>query len=197
MATLSMPKTQAEQLKVLLGIIGLLAAAGYWYLVYSPKSVTLDATEVVVGKLDSVNQKAKTELARGSVSQLRAQALEYAENLVLMRRLVPAVNEVPSLIDQVSTSARRVGLDVAAIEPLGAEVGTDFDAHKYRIRVSGTYHAIAEFLTNVGSLPRIVVPVNLGLTVAQGNNRERTAQTILELHTYVARTAPPNTGGGN
>ncbi|HKS06903.1 MAG TPA: type 4a pilus biogenesis protein PilO [Gemmatimonadaceae bacterium] len=197
MATLTMPKTQAEQLKVLVGVVGLLAAGLYWYLVYSPKTETLNTLQTTVEKLDAVNQSAKTEMARGSVSQLRQQALGYAENLVLMRRLVPASNEVPSLIDQVSQSARRVGLDVGAIEPMGAEAGTDFDAHKYRLRISGSYHAIAEFLANVGSLPRIVVPVNLALQTAPGGNRERTAATTFELHTYVARTATPNPGGGN
>jgi type IV pilus assembly protein PilO len=197
MATLTMPKTQAEQLKVIVGVLGLIAAALYWYLVYNPKTATLNTVQTTVEKLDSTNQIAKTEMARGSVSQLRQQALEYAENLVLMRRLVPASNEVPLLIDQVSQSARRVGLDVGAIEPMGAEIGTDFDAHKYRLRIAGSYHAIAEFLTNVGSLPRIVVPVQLALQAAPGTNRERTAATTFELHTYVARTAPPNTGRGN
>src|SRR5688572_31553936 len=108
MATLSMPKTQREQLMVVLGVVGVLAAGVYYWYIYRSKTTELDRTEITVNSLDSLNQIAKTELARGNTSQLREQAMEYAENLVLMRRLVPAQNEVPALIDEVSTSARRV-----------------------------------------------------------------------------------------
>jgi len=34
-----------------------------------------------------------------------------------MRSLVPAGNEVPALLEQVSTAARRVGLEINYIEP--------------------------------------------------------------------------------
>lgn len=196
MATLTMPKTQREQLMVVLGVVGLLAVAGFWWFRYRDESTRLNGVEAAANSLDSLNQLAKTELARGTVAQLREQSIQYAENLVLMRRLVPAANEVPALIDDVSRSARRVGLDVGTIEPLGAEIGTDFDAYKYRLSVSGTFHALAEFLANVGSLQRIVVPVNLSMTGVAANPLGRTALTRFELHTYVARTAPPATRGG-
>jgi type IV pilus assembly protein PilO len=191
MATLSMPKTQREQLMVLLAVLGIAAAGLYWYLKYSPTSAALDTRQAQIDSLNRVNDRLKRQLAGGTVNELRQQAQMYAENLTLMRRLVPAGNEVPSLIDQISTSARREGLDVGEIQPLGPEIGTDFDAYRYKLRVNGTYHTIAAFLANVGSLPRIVVPVNLAMTVAQPNPLGRTASTSIELHTYVAHTAPP------
>ena len=190
MASLSMPKTQREQLMVVLGVVGLLAAGAYWNFVYKPESVRLATVDSATMKLDQANQRAKVQLASGTVAELREQAAAYRENLELMRKLVPAGNEVPSLVDQISNSARRVGLDLGQIEPLGPEIGTDFDAYKYKLRVAGSYHALAEFLANVGSLTRVVVPVNLMLTAAQpGGGPNRTATTTFELHTYVAHTA--------
>jgi type IV pilus assembly protein PilO len=192
-----MPRTQREQLLVIVGVLGLLAAAAYWYFAYNPKTAQLAAQEIRVDSIDRKNQIAKAEMAKGSANELRQQATTYAENLLLMRRLVPAANEIPELVDQISTAARRAGLDVSQFQPLGPEIGTDFDAYKYKLRVAGDFHSLAEFLANVGSLQRIVVPVNLVLTPAQPNPQGRTAIADFELHTYVAHTAAPPTAGGN
>src|SRR5688572_4741579 len=84
--------------------------------------------------------------------------------LAVMRQLVPTSNEVPALLDQVSTAARRAGLELGAVEPEPVIVGDQFDTYRYRMALFGTYHEVAEFLTNVGSLGRIIAPINLQLT---------------------------------
>ena len=115
-----------------------------------------------------------------------------------MRQLVPASNELPTLLDQISTSARRAGLEVSKFEPMGPEQGQDFDAFRYRLTVQGGYHDITEFLSNVGSMSRIVVPVNvlMGALPNQGPGK-KAVTTVFELHTYVAHTAPaPAAKGG-
>ena len=121
-----------------------------------------------------------------------------------MRLLVPTGNELPSLIEQVSTAARREGLDIASLEPQPIVHGETFDTYKYKISVTGGYHALAEFMTNVGSLTRIVTPVNIGLALSTNQNAnavklapEGTApvESRFEIQTYVIRTAPTAPGG--
>jgi hypothetical protein len=73
---------------------------------------------------------------------------------------------VPALLEQVSTAARRAGLDIASVQPLPMIVGEEFDTYRYKISVAGSYHPLAEFLTNVGSLTRIIAPANLQLELA-------------------------------
>jgi Tfp pilus assembly protein PilO len=146
---------------------------------------------VRVDSLDTWNQKAKAQMAKGTVEQIRSEAESYKDNLTLMRRLVPAANEVTTLIDQIAQTARRVGLDLGSIEPLGTEEGNDFDLYKYRMQVAGGYHQVTSLLTGVGSLTRIIVPVNINMQVPQGATAGRFATvTTFELHTYVARTQP-------
>lgn len=202
MATeLRMPRTQREQLMVFLAILGLGGAGYYWYGLYNPKNLELDALQARADTLDQRNQEAKAELAKGTVDELRQQAEIYRENLALMRQLVPASHEVPSLLDQVSTAARQAGLDIGQVDVLGVDPGLDFDAHRYRLSINGPYHAITEFLTNVGSLRRIVTPVNIVMRASGATTPTRGASVLprtvsatFELHTYVARTAP--SGGG-
>jgi type IV pilus assembly protein PilO len=108
---------------------------------------------------------------------------------------------VPSLLEQVSTAARRVGLDLGAVEPEPVIPGEQFDTYRYRIKVLGDYHALGAFMANVGSLTRIMAPVNLQLKprlagAAAGANARRplvTRQPLessFQIQTYVARGAP-------
>jgi type IV pilus assembly protein PilO len=105
---------------------------------------------------------------------------------------------VPALLEQVSTAARRVGLDIGAVEPEPVIEGDQFDTYRYRISVRGDYHAVGEFLTNVGSLTRIIAPVNLKLTPVTSTTVTRPQpgkgsqlDTQLEIQTYVAHAAAP------
>jgi type IV pilus assembly protein PilO len=180
------------------GILALLAAGAYFQLLYTPHREELATVEEHVDALAAANRKAEAELARGNVGALRAEAAQSRENLELMRQLVPTSNEVPALLEQVSTAARRVGLDIGAVEPEPVIEGDEFDTYRYRITVIGDYHAVGQFLTNVGSLTRIIAPVNLRLQPMEpGANRMRARpgqsplNSQIEIQTYVARTAPP------
>ena len=198
------PNNPNDRNKLAIGFLALVIAFSYWNWVYTPKSTELDTVRQHVETLDAANQRAKAELAKGNVNELRAQAETYKRNLELMRQLVPTGNEVPALLDQISTAARRVNLDIGSVEPLPVIVGNEFDTYRYRMAIGGDYHTIARFLTNVGSLPRIMAPVNLSLgTVAApptAKNRMRPNTQFLratfEVQTYVAKAGAPTTDQG-
>ena len=153
--------TKREQVLISVMVITLGLAGVYGYFLYLPKRTQLATIEQHVDALDKKNQQAKADLANGSVAKLRAQAAEYEASLRALQTLVPKVNEVPALLENVSTAARRVGLDLASVEPMPVLQGEQFDTYRYKVSVKGGYHALAGFLTNVGSLNRIVAPVAL------------------------------------
>jgi len=180
---------------VVLSVLAFGLAGGYWYQFWSPKNLELDEIDAHVQALREVNQHAKAELAQGKTSELRAETERFERDLNVMRELVPTANEVPVLLEQVSTAARRVGLDIADVQPLPQLTGDQYDAYKYRMSVRGDFHQIGVFLTNVGTLQRIVAPINVSLNPsAQAmRNRAPRSQAIdarFEIQTYVARTAP-------
>ena len=180
---------------VVLGLLSCVIAGGYWYQFWSPRNLELDEVAAHVQALKDVNQRAKAELAQGKTSELRAETEQFERDLNVMRELVPTANEVPVLLEQVSTAARRVGLDISDVQPLPQLNGDQYDAYKYRMSVRGDFHQIGVFLTNVGTLQRIVAPINVSLnpTAQQPRNRAPRTQPIdarFEIQTYVARTAP-------
>lgn len=198
------PKSQRDQAMLLVGIVSVALVGLYWSYVYEPKGTEIVTLTERVDTLTARNQRARQELKAGNVEALKAEAERHARDLEVMRTLVPTGNEVPALLEQVSTAARRVGLDLAAVQPQPVIEGDQFDTYRYRIAVTGGYHAVAEFLTNVGSLTRIIAPVNLALTPAvspaAAGRADRSPgssalDTKFEIQTYVAKTSASPKGG--
>jgi type IV pilus assembly protein PilO len=189
------PQNQRDQILTAIAVVALVLVGAYWYFVYDPKSADVDKLVAHVDSLDAENQKAKAQLAKGTVEQIRAEAAGYRENLALMRTLVPAGNEVPALVEQVSTAARRAQLELAGLEPEPVIEGDMFDTYRYKIKLNGAYHDVAQVLTNIASLNRIVAPMNLNLQLPQGTPKavpgKQMLASVFEIQTYVVRTAPP------
>lgn len=190
--------TKREQTLAGIGLVAVLLLGGYWYFVYKPKAVELAVTKAHVDSLDKKNQQARADIAQGSLQKLRAQSAEYEQSLKVMRQLVPRSNEVPALLEDISTAARRVGLDLATVEPMPVLPGEQFDTYRYKLAVIGGYHPVGQFLSNVGSLNRIIAPVTMAITLhpvadktkAQVKKGESLIDTQFQVQTYVARTTP-------
>ncbi len=191
-----MPQTPRDQAMAAVGIVGILLSVAYWYLVYDKKNTELDVTRTAIERLDSQNQRAKALLARGTVEELRAESQRLQDNLDLMRTLIPSGNEVPALLDQIIGAARRSGLDIQSFSPGATIEGTEFDTYRYGMNMNGTYHEIAELLTAIGSLRRIIAPVNLRLAplnVASPTplaKDQRLLSATFDIQTYVVKTGP-------
>lgn len=190
--------TKREQSMVAVVVLAIALLSAFVYFMYMPKREELDATAAHVDSLEAANRQASRDVAQGSLDRMRNEAKEYAASLKVMRRLVPTGNEVPALLDDISTAARRVGLDLAGVEPLPVLPGEQFDTYRYKMSVIGGYNAVGHFLSNVGGLSRIVAPVTLDMkphpsgdkSKRQPKKDESLLDTNFQIQTYVARTTP-------
>ena len=189
------PTNQRDQVFASIAFVALALVGAYWYFVYDPKTVSVNALAAHVDSLDMANQQAKAQMAKGTIEQIRAEADAYRENLTLLRTLVPAGNEVPALLEQISNAARRAHLDLSAVEPEPVIEGEVFDTYRYKVKINGPYHDVATVLANIGALNRVVAPMNLALSIPNGTVKVIPGKQMLassfELQTYVVRTAPP------
>ena len=198
-----LPQDPRQQKLVLVAVLALGLAGAYHQLVATPQSAVIAAAEAHVDSLELANAKVAAAVRGGAVNKIKAEAAAYRRDLDALRLLVPTGNEVPALLEQVSTAARRAGLDIAAVEPLPVIPGEEFDTYRYKISIAGSYHPLAEFLTNVGSLTRIIAPANLQLVPAPARaatghraNVDALLKATFEIQTYVAKgttraPAPP------
>jgi type IV pilus assembly protein PilO len=191
-----LPTNQRDQAMLLTGIAGIACAMLYWNFVFEPRGVALDEMRDRIARMESTNERAKGVLSRGTVKDVQVDADVLQDNLAVVRTLIPAGNEVPALLDQIVGAARRAGLEVQSFVPGATTEGMEFDTHRYRMTMTGPYHRIGELLAAIGSLPRIVTPVNLSLAPAAGParrpaGREQLLDASFDVQTYVVRTGPP------
>jgi type IV pilus assembly protein PilO len=196
------PTTQRDKLMLIVVVGALFVGYAYYNWLWKPKSAELDLLKARIDTLEVQNELARRDIARGTAGKVREEAEQYRRLLAVMRQLVPTANEVPALLEQVSTAARQAGLDISGVTPLGVVPGDVFDTYRYRVAVTGSYHRISQFLNNVGSLTRIVAPMNLQLNpTTRSSVIRRTTEAALdatfEIQTYVAKTAAPVLSAGS
>ncbi|HXE58139.1 MAG TPA: type 4a pilus biogenesis protein PilO [Gemmatimonadales bacterium] len=169
-----------------------------------PRQARAKAIEDSVTLLEAQVDTAKQALASGTVEDLRRRLDGYRQSLELLRRLVPDRNEVPNLLDDISTRAKIRGVNLAKVAPLPPEPGpAPFDTHRYEVSVLGHYDQIGEFLADVASLPRIIVPVDLQMVAANptaakalGDSTGALLEAKFLIRTYVKTTNPEGEGSG-
>jgi type IV pilus assembly protein PilO len=175
MASMTAQKSAPLLVILLAGLVGYIAYTGAVIdnLGVSGLSARKDqivAVQDTIARLQAATDSAKRELARGTVEDLRKRLETYRGSLSLLRRLVPERNEVPNLLDDISSRGKIRGVTLSQVVPLPVEPGpAPFDTYKYNMSVIGRYDQIGAFLADVASLQRIIVPYDL--TVAATNNQ--------------------------
>jgi type IV pilus assembly protein PilO len=196
-----LPTRQRDQILLIVIVLSLGAIGGYFMYMFGDKAQEISTLDTHVAALQSMNEKVKSDIKAGAFDRARKEAARVEKDLRVLDQLVPKTNEVPALLDQVSTAARRAGLELADVAPAGPQPGEEFDTYKYKVGVVGGYHEIAQFLTNIATLDRIVAPMNVNLivTMQKGEKRARFGESLLdakfEIQTYVAHGGMPMAGG--
>ncbi|HKA57250.1 MAG TPA: type 4a pilus biogenesis protein PilO, partial [Gemmatimonadales bacterium] len=163
---LGLPTDQRGQIMALLVLVALAGGYFFWTKVHEPQSARISAANQEADSLERIVEAAKRDLESGSTADLQRRVESYQGALELMRRLVPDKNEVPTLIDDISTKAKVRGVTLGKIQPLAPEPGSPFDTYRYRLEVYGHYDQLGEYLADIASLPRIVVPQEVTLSAA-------------------------------
>ncbi|MBT8084984.1 MAG: type 4a pilus biogenesis protein PilO [Woeseia sp.] len=94
----------------------------------------------------------------------RSQLSQIEQSFGTMLRQLPGETEIPSLIVDISQTGLAAGLQEKLFEPQ-PEIPRDFYAEKpIKIALSGSYHEIANFVSGVAALPRIVTLHDIEIT---------------------------------
>src|SRR5215216_97284 len=146
-----------------------------------------------ISRFEAATDSAKRELARGTVADVRKRLETYRSSLVLLRRLVPERNEVPNLLDDISSRGKIRGVTLSQVVPQPVEPGpAPFDTYKYNMSVIGRYDQIGQFLADMASLQRIIVPYDVTVAAATssaakvlGDSTNALLEAKFQVRTYV------------
>jgi type IV pilus assembly protein PilO len=209
MASLTSKKAAPLLVILLAGLAGYIAQTGavidsFGITGLAGRQEQVVALKDTISRLQSATDSAKRELASGTVEDLRTRLETYRGSLALLRRLVPERNEVPNLLDDISSRGKIRGVTVSQVVPLPVEPGpAPFDTYKYNMSVIGRYDQIGAFLADVASLQRIIVPY--AITVAVTNNQAAKAlgdtsggllEAKFQVRTYVKSSSSEGEASG-
>jgi len=148
------------------GVIGivflLVVSLGIYMIIIEDKAPALQRAQAEEETL-RVSFKAKQRKA-ANYDAYKAQLAQIEQSFGTMLRQLPGETEIPSLIVDISQTGLAAGLQEKLFQPQ-PEVPRDFHAEKpITISLSGGYHEIANFVSGVAALPRIVTLHDIDIT---------------------------------
>lgn len=135
---------------------------GIWFTIIKDKAPQLARAEQEEQELRITFENKQRKAA--NYDAYRAQLSQIEQSFGTMLRQLPGKTEIPSLIVDISQTGLAAGLQEKLFRP-EPEIPRDFYAEKpIRIRLSGGYHEIANFVSGIASLPRIVTLHDINIT---------------------------------
>jgi type IV pilus assembly protein PilO len=159
-----------------LGVFVLLVGP-FLYFSFLPKLSQIDTLQKESSTLE---KKLTTAQKKASQFKLYQEKLENAKlEFKIVTKKLPEKKEIPSLLANISQSARDAGLEILLFQPL-AEQDKDFYAEiPVSITVNGNYQNVALFFDKVARLSRIVNIDNIRMSAAKGNDNLTTSCTAI------------------
>jgi type IV pilus assembly protein PilO len=119
------------------------------------------------GQQAALQSEFKTKHAKAVNLELYKQQLKDIErSFGAMLRQLPGKTEVPNLLVDISQTGLAAGLQQEKFQPQ-PQVTKDFYAElPFRIRLTGSYHQMGEFVSGIAALPRIVTLHDVEITSA-------------------------------
>jgi len=133
----------------------------YWLIIEdaAPQLQRVQDDEVQL-RLTFENKQRKAANYNAYIEQLAAIKQQFGT----MLRQLPGKTEIPSLIVDISQTGLAAGLQEKLFIPQ-PEIPKDFYAEKpIKIRLSGKYHEMANFVSGIAALPRIVTLHDISIT---------------------------------
>jgi len=130
------------------------SVGGSYQFVYRSKATTLKTAEAKEVELKQTFEAKQRRAA--NLNAYKAQLKEMEVSFGAMLRQLPSRTEVPSLLVDISQTGLAAGLEERLFQPSG-EIKKDFYAElPIKIRLQGGYHDLAQFVSGIAALPRIV-----------------------------------------
>lgn len=168
---------------VILIIFGLIAGGGYWFFI-KDQYAQLERVERTEQQLRKTYEEKAYQVANLEV--FKAQMAEMEETFGALVRQLPSETEVPGLLEDITNTALGNGLALQEVK-LQPEQRRDFYSElPINIRVSGSYHELASFVSSVASLPRIVTLHDLTIKPTGGDGERLDMQVVARTYRYRA-----------
>jgi type IV pilus assembly protein PilO len=147
---------------VIVIVFVLVVALGIYFFIVKDKAPLLERAQNEEQELRLTFENKQRKAA--NYDAYKAQLEQIEQSFGTMLRQLPGETEIPSLIVDISQTGLAAGLQEKLFVPQ-AEIPKDFYAEKpIKIRLTGGYHEIGNFVSGIAALPRIVTLHDINIT---------------------------------
>ncbi|MBI4727268.1 type 4a pilus biogenesis protein PilO [candidate division TA06 bacterium] len=176
------------QITIGLVVLSLAIAALFYFLTFKPSGERLSQRKV---RLDSL--EAGIRLLDAAVSESTKFNMELknmGKKLRQAEKLLPDEKDIPSLLRQITQAGIKTGVRFTAFKPgaLTASPAAKLSSVlTVDVSVTGSYSQLGDFMANLGTLSRIVIPAKL--KVLPNNDKTRTVKADFVVKAFVFNKA--------
>lgn len=162
------------------GIICLLIIAATYYFKVRHQIVSLEQVE---RKEEQLKEEFKEKKALAiNLDAYREQMVQAEDMFSLLKEQLPNRNEIPDLLVDVTQLGLSRGLQFERFKPID-EVNKGFYTEKpVNLTVNGSYHQLAQFVSDVASLPRIINVENF--KIARNEDGDLKMEAVTKTYYY-------------
>ncbi|NND55555.1 MAG: type 4a pilus biogenesis protein PilO [Gammaproteobacteria bacterium] len=142
--------------------------AGLYLFVYEEKVPVLEKAEAEEQELRSTFEARQRKAA--NFDAYKEQLAEIESSFGTMLQQLPGKTEIPNLLVDISQTGLAAGLEEKLFQPM-PENRREFYAEKpISIKLTGSYHELGNFVSDIAALPRIVTLHDIQIAPAEAND---------------------------
>lgn len=165
----------------------LILGAGYWFVIADE----LEQRSVAQQQEQTLRETyLSKKLLALNIDLYRSQMEEMQQTFGSLLRQLPNTTEVPDLLVDITQAGLGRGLEFSLFRP-EKEQPKDFYAElPISLQVSGTYHELAQFISDVAALPRIVTFGDINITSGKSKTGQLSMQAMARTYRYLDAATP-------
>jgi type IV pilus assembly protein PilO len=141
---------------------------GGWFGLWSGQKQQLEILQAEEVKLKD-EYKGKLQQAI-NLDELRKQREQVSQYVLTLEKQLPSKSEMDALLSDINQAGVGRGLDFELFRPGQTNVKEYYAELPITVKVSGKYHDLGAFASDIANLPRIVTLNNMSVTAGKGGN---------------------------
>jgi type IV pilus assembly protein PilO len=168
----------------LLVLLGFLVLAGYWFL-WSPAIEELNQAKTKEVELRDVFLDKKRQAI--NLDAYKQQMVEIERTFGALLRQLPDKSQMDGLLTDINQAGLQQGLEFELFKPGQETVAAFYAEMPISIKVTGTFHELGAFATDISKLSRIVTLNDIAITPLgkDGKDDSLSMQAIAKTYRYL------------
>jgi type IV pilus assembly protein PilO len=147
-------------------VIIVACGVGGWFGLWSAQSEQLEQLRTEEDKLkDEYKNKLQQAI---NLDELRKQREQVSQYVLTLEKQLPSKSEMDALLSDINQAGVGRGLDFELFKPGQTNVKEYYAELPIAIKLTGKYHDLGAFASDIANLPRIVTLNNLNLGAGKG-----------------------------